>query len=128
MRILIVVNNPDEWPLAVPGVEVVAARSYLVDPAYADLDRAKVFNFCRSYRYQSTGYYVSLLAAARGHKPIPDISTIQDMKSQTVVRLMSDELEELMQKSLAGIRSKNFTLRQVGFAEHRSHRRARHSR
>jgi len=110
MRILIVVNNPQEWPLDVPGVEVVAARSYLVDPEFVDLERAKVFNFCRSYRYQATGYYVSLLAAARGHKPIPDIATIQDMKSQTVVRLMSDELEELIQTSLAGIRSKHFTL------------------
>ncbi len=110
MRILLVVNNPQEWPLEVPGVEVVAARSYLVDPQFADLDRAKVFNFCRSYRYQSIGYYVSLLAAARGHKPIPDIATIQDMKSQTVVRLMSDELEELIQDSLAGIRSNRFTL------------------
>jgi len=110
MRVLIVVNNPQEWPLEVPGVEVVAARSYLIDPKYADIDRAKVFNFCRSYRYQSTGYYVSLLAAARGHKPIPDITTIQDMKSPTVVRLMSDELEELIQHSLAGIRSKRFTL------------------
>ncbi len=53
MRVLIVVNNPQEWPLAVPGVEVVAARSYLIDPKYADIDRAKVFNFCRSYRYQA---------------------------------------------------------------------------
>lgn len=110
MPILIVVNNPNEWPLHVPGVEVAAARSYLVDPKYADLRGAKVFNFCRSYRYQSIGYYVSLLAAARGHKPIPNISTIQDMKSQTIVRLMSDELEELIQKSLADIRSKQFTL------------------
>lgn len=110
MRVLIVVNNPQEWPLEVPGVEVVAARTYLTDQKYADIDRAKVFNFCRSYRYQSTGYYVSLLAAARGHKPIPEITTIQDMKSQTVVRLMSDELEELIQHSLAGIKSQQFTL------------------
>ena len=110
MRVLIVVNNPPEWPLDVPGVEVVAARSYLVDPQYADIDRAKVFNFCRSYRYQTIGYYVSLLAAARGHKPVPDIATIQDMKSQTVVRLMSDEIEELIQESLAEIRSRRFTL------------------
>ncbi len=110
MSVLIVVNNPQEWPLHVPGVDVVSARSYLVEPAYADLSGAKVFNFCRSYRYQSIGYYVSLLAAARGHKPIPSISTIQDMKSPTIVRLMSDELEELIQKSLADIRSQHFTL------------------
>jgi glutathione synthase/RimK-type ligase-like ATP-grasp enzyme len=110
VNILIVVNNPDEWALEVPEVQVLAARDYLVNPHYAELDNAKVFNCCRSYRYQSTGYYVSLLAAARGHKPIPNISTIQDMKSQTVVRLMSDELEELIQESLAEIRSSRFTL------------------
>ncbi len=110
MHKLIVVNNPQEWSLQVPDVEVVSARAYLLDPKYADLDRAKVFNFCRSYRYQSIGYYVSLLAAARGHKPIPSISTIQDMKSQTVVRLMSGELDDLIQSTLATIRSGRFTL------------------
>ncbi len=110
MNILIVVNNPDEWPLRVPDVQVVSARDYLLEPHYAEMDNAKVFNCCRSYRYQSLGYYVSLLAAARAHKPIPNISTIQDMKSQTVVRLMSDELEELLQRSLSEIRSPRFTL------------------
>ncbi len=110
MPILIVVNDPEEWPLTVPGATVISARSYLADPHYAGLPRAKVFNCCRSYRYQSTGYYVSLLAAARGHKPFPNIATIQDMKSPTIVRLMSDDIEELIQHSLAGIRSSKFTL------------------
>lgn len=110
MPILIVVNNPQEWPLNVAGVQVVAARSYLLDPQYAELHGAKVFNCCRSYRYQSIGYYVSLLAAARGHKPIPNITTIQDMKSQTIIRLKSDELEEMIQESLKGVRFRKFTL------------------
>jgi len=35
MRILIVVDNPSEWRLRIPGVEVVAARAYLTDPAFA---------------------------------------------------------------------------------------------
>jgi len=71
---------------------------------------ARVFNLCRSYRYQSTGYYVSLLAAARGHKSVPSITTIQDLKSQAIVRVVSWELEEMMQKSLAPIQSKEFVL------------------
>jgi glutathione synthase/RimK-type ligase-like ATP-grasp enzyme len=110
MPILIVVNNPNHWPLHVPGVELVAARSYLTDPKYSDLRGAKVFNLCRSYRYQSIGYYVSLLAEARGHKPLPSISTIQDLKSQSMVRFVSDELDELIQKNLAPIQSNKFTL------------------
>ncbi len=30
---------PADWPLDIPGVEVVAARAYLADPRYTDLRR-----------------------------------------------------------------------------------------
>ena len=107
---LIVVNNPRDWPFQIPGVELVSARSYLSDETYSQMRQARVFNFCKSYRYQSIGYYVSLLAAARGHKPLPNISTIQDLKSQTLIRFVDDDLDELIQKSLAPIQSDSFTL------------------
>lgn len=110
MQILIVVNDPEDWTLSIPGVELVAARSYLTDPRYTQMRRVKLFNLCRSYRYQSVGYYVSLLAEARGHKPQPNVATIQDMKLQTLARLYSDDLDELIQHSLAPIRSNQFTL------------------
>ena len=107
---LVIVDNPRHWPLELAGVELVPARQYLTDPAYTTRRHAKVFNLCRSYRYQSEGYYVSLLAEARGHKPIPRLSTIQDMKLQTIVRFVSDDLDDLIQKSLSAIQSDRFTL------------------
>jgi len=110
MAVLIVVNKPQNWPLKISGGEVVAARDYLTDPKYYRLRGARVFNLCRSYRYQSTGYYVSLLATARGHKPIPSIETIQDLKSAAIVRLAADELEDLIERSLKPIQSREFTL------------------
>jgi len=110
MQILIVVNNPKDWPIDVPDVSIVSARAYLTDDAYTSLKNAKVFNLCKSYRYQSLGYYVSLLAAARGHKPLPNVVTIQDLKSPTMVRFVSDELDELIQKNLKPIQSDRFTL------------------
>ncbi len=110
MENLFVVNNPKDWALEIPGVEIVAARSYLTDPKYGTLRRVRVFNINRSYRYQSVGYYVSLLAAARGHRPIPSVSSIQQMKSQALVRLASEELHELIQKSLSQIQSDEFVL------------------
>ena len=110
MTILLVVNNPNNWPLHIPGVAVTSARSYLTDPAYSEDRTAKVFNLCRSYSYQSTGYYVSLLAAARGHKPLPDINTIQDLKSQYVIRALSEEMEEQIQHAFKRLQSKKFTL------------------
>jgi Glutathione synthase/Ribosomal protein S6 modification enzyme (glutaminyl transferase) len=110
MNILIVVDNPRSWPLDIPGVTVVPAREYLTDPAWGADRSARVFNLCRSYRYQSLGYYVSLLADARGHRPIPRTGTIEDLQSRNLVRLLAQGLDELVQKSLAPIKSDHFEL------------------
>ena len=110
MSLLIVVNNPRDWPLDVPGVTVVPARAYLTDPAYGSDRFVRVFNLCKTYRYQSLGYYVSLLAEARGHKPLPRANTIEDLKSRNLVRLLTEGLDELIQKSLAPIKSDAFEL------------------
>jgi len=102
MSVLWVIENPEECPLDFSGVDTVAARSYLSDESFSSTRGVKVINICRSFRYQSIGYYVSLLAEARGHKPLPAITTIQDMKSVGIIRLASDELDEWIQKQLAG--------------------------
>ena len=106
----IVVNTPVNWDFTVPGVEVLSAREYLTDEARGDARNARVFNLCRSFRHMSMGYYVSLLAEARGHRPLPSISTIQDMRSPAILREASSELDELIQRSLSRIRSKRFEL------------------
>jgi glutathione synthase/RimK-type ligase-like ATP-grasp enzyme len=111
MRKIVVVNNLEDWGFNnMEDVEVVAAKAYLTDPSFMELKNARVFNLCRTYKYQTTGYYVSLLAEARGHKAIPNITTIQDLKSQTIVRAITEELNETIQKSLSRLKSNNFTL------------------
>lgn len=110
MPILIVVTAPREWPLNIPGVELVSAKSYLLEERYGEMRGAKVFNLCRDYRYQSLGYYVSLISTARGHTPLPSVMTIQDMKSQRIIRYVSDELDDIIQKSLEPLQTRRFTL------------------
>ena len=110
MQILLVVNQNDKWPLNIDGVEIVTSRKYLSDPQFSTMRRVRVFNLCRSYSYQSVGYYVSLLAEARGHKPFPDVSSLMSMRSQAIVRFISDDLDELIQKSLAPLKSTRFDL------------------
>lgn len=110
MAILVVVNNPANWPLATPGVQVVSARSYISEVKYSEMRSAKIFNLCRSYRYQSMGYYVSLLAEARGHRCLPSITTMQDLKSLTMMRLAADDLDELIQESLSRLTTDSFVL------------------
>jgi hypothetical protein len=45
---LIVIDNPKDWPLQVPGAELVAARSYVADPVFSALRDAKIFNLLGS--------------------------------------------------------------------------------
>lgn len=107
---LVVVSDPKDWRLDVPGVRVVSAVEYLTDARFAEEPRLKVFNLCGSLGYQRSGYYVSLLAEARGHKPLPTIGTVQDLKSQSVIAQASDDLDELIQRDLAGIAADRFEL------------------
>jgi glutathione synthase/RimK-type ligase-like ATP-grasp enzyme len=109
MATLIVVDEPSDWPLQIPSAEVVAAQAYLTDSRFSALRRARVYNLCESYAYQATGYYVSLLAAARGHRPLPDILTMQDIKSPALIR-PTEDLEEFMQRALAGEAGDRFEL------------------
>ena len=71
MKILIVASGAEKWDLSIPGVEIVTPRKYIADPKYVSYRGTRVVNLSRSYKYQSNGYYVSLLAAARGHRPMP---------------------------------------------------------
>ena len=107
---IIVVNNPKDWQLTLTDTEVVSAKNYLTDSRFAEMRNARVFNLCRSYRYQGLGYYVSLLAEARGQRVIPSTTTIQDLKLQSIPRIISQELEDLIQKSLSKLKSDKFTL------------------
>jgi glutathione synthase/RimK-type ligase-like ATP-grasp enzyme len=109
-RILCVVDDPEQWPLHLPEVTVVPASVYLTDPKYSALRNCRVYNLCRSYRYQSGGYYVSLLAEARGHKPLPRIATMQDLKFQSLARAFSGDLEDLVQESLKHLHGHRFEL------------------
>jgi glutathione synthase/RimK-type ligase-like ATP-grasp enzyme len=107
---LLVVERPERWPLDLPGAEIVSARSYLTDRAFAETRRASIFNVCRFYGYQRTGYYVSLLAAARGHRAIPSVETLQAFGVAPLARITSEDLDDLIQKSLAPLRSPDFVL------------------
>ena len=111
MTVLIVVSDVKDWPFETPGTEVVDAHTYLTSPTYAAGSPAhRIINLCRSYKYQSTGYYISLLAEARGHKPLPGVVTLQDLKNRASVRVLSDELDELIQQNLSPLQSSEFTL------------------
>ena len=110
MRNLVVVNDPKEWSFSQDGVEIVAARKYLTHPSYTTLEKVRLINLCRSLGYQKIGYYVSLLADARGHKPMPSIETIQNMKDRAIAVIAGSDLQEIIDESLSKVHSAEYVL------------------
>src|SRR6476660_1286769 len=101
MSVLVVVNHPRDWPFEIAGTRIVTARDYLTDPAYSENQSARVLNLCRTDRYQSRGYYVSLLAEARGHRPLPEVKTIEDLHNGEPFHFMSAGFSQHIQRALA---------------------------
>src|SRR5688572_9796968 len=110
MAVLIVVEKPELWPWDIAQARMVSARDYLTNPEFVEMKRAKVFNLCRDHGYQSIGYYVSLLVEARGHKPMPSVTTVQDLKQSSLIRIVSEDIEDLVQRCLGPIKSNTFEL------------------
>jgi glutathione synthase/RimK-type ligase-like ATP-grasp enzyme len=75
-RILVVVSTPADAP-ALPPEQVVTADRYLEDAQGLSDPETVVINLCRSYRYRTKGYYVSLLADARAQQVVPSVETIE---------------------------------------------------
>jgi glutathione synthase/RimK-type ligase-like ATP-grasp enzyme len=100
VRTLLVVQDPVRWPFELPGAEIISAWDYLTQRQYADTRRIAVFNACRVYGYQRLGYYVSLLAAARGHRVMPGVETLQAFGVAPLARIISEDLDERIQRSL----------------------------
>lgn len=107
---LLILSNPAHWTFQIEGLEVVSAKAYLSDTKYAELKAARVFNLCRSYRYQSVGYYVSLLAEARDHRAIPSVTTMQDFRSQPIVRAIAEDVDGLARKAFQDIHEREIVL------------------
>ncbi len=75
--VLVLVDRLDEWRPEYPRVELMTAEDYLDSVVHT---AALVVNLCRNQRYQSRGYYCSLLAEARGQRVLPSPQTSQDLR------------------------------------------------
>ena len=72
-RLLVVVTERSDAD-GVPDALVTTAQGYIEGEAAAD-PNTLVINLCRSLGYGSDGYYVSLLADARGQQVLPRLET-----------------------------------------------------
>jgi glutathione synthase/RimK-type ligase-like ATP-grasp enzyme len=96
---LVVVEKPENWKFSLEDVDVVTPDDYITKESFQSAKNLKVLNLCKSYQYQSEGYYVSLLAEARGHKVLPGVSTIQNLRFPSILRDDSLDFDALIQNT-----------------------------
>jgi hypothetical protein len=92
----------------------------LAEPESGNEGSVRVLNLCRTGRYQGRGYYVSLLAEARGQRPVPDVKVIGDLKSEAYVGALDAEIQPLVQETLHHDESERFQL-DVYLGKHPTH-------
>jgi glutathione synthase/RimK-type ligase-like ATP-grasp enzyme/ribosomal protein S18 acetylase RimI-like enzyme len=110
MQNILVINHPHKWKFPDVNATVVSVKDYISNPAYQAAGDYRVFNLCSSYKYQSYGYYVSLLASARGQRVIPSSISIRDLKIVNVLRSASYDIEEAIQIALQKVEDKHFSM------------------
>ena len=110
MNKIIVCNDPEKLGFNIDHVRVISTKDYLTKPEFTQMKQVRIFNLANDYSYQSKGYYISLLAEARGHRPLPSVKNILDFSARALAKTVNEENDELIQKSLKDIKSKEFVL------------------
>ena len=91
---VILVDQPKDFPNADTPHKVIMTGEYLARPKLFDVSRPKLVNLSRSYAYQSKGYYASLLAEARGHRVVPTVETMLELRESKLYEHALPELED----------------------------------
>jgi glutathione synthase/RimK-type ligase-like ATP-grasp enzyme len=91
---VILVDQPKDLPNADTPHKVITTSEYLARPRLFDIGRPKLVNLARSYAYQSKGYYASLLAEARGHRVVPNVETMLELREAKLYEHALPDLED----------------------------------
>jgi len=96
---LLVLNELADWHPYHPSQSIISAADYIQQTAQQGY--SPVINLCGDLEYLSTGYYVSLLAEARGQRVLPSVATINDLANfshyQLFLKDMSRQLARYFQ-------------------------------
>jgi glutathione synthase/RimK-type ligase-like ATP-grasp enzyme len=94
---VILVDQARDFPNADTPHKVITTGDYLARPKlFAGAGRAKIVNLSRSYNYQSKGYYASLLAEARGHRIIPTVETMLELRERKLYEHALPDLQQAL--------------------------------
>ncbi|WP_404409815.1 RimK family protein [Pseudidiomarina marina] len=95
---LIILDDITDWQPYYPSQATVTASEYLLQSS--SKSRTQILNLCGDLSYLSTGYYVSLLAEARGQRVLPSVTTINDLANFSHYQLLLANSDKQLNKFL----------------------------
>ncbi|MCB0394448.1 MAG: RimK family protein [Bdellovibrionales bacterium] len=112
MNNFVIVSTPEvkeQFLTSTASAQILTAEEYLKGD-YSSQKNIRLFNLCNDYSYCKRGYYVSLLAEARGHRPLPSVSTIGEFGDEQSLRVFPSHFNESVNKALSGLKSSEFEI------------------
>jgi len=82
---------------------VISSEDYVARPYMFAGARQKILILARSYAYQTQGYYCALLAEARGHRVLPSVETMLDLRSRSHYEHSIPELEQSLNREIEAL-------------------------
>jgi glutathione synthase/RimK-type ligase-like ATP-grasp enzyme len=97
----IVIDRLDDWQPYYPSEDLITAADFLAQDrrhrASEEQDlTTHVLNLCGELDYLDSGYYVSLLAQARGQRVLPTVETLNELSRKALIDLQLDTLAPLL--------------------------------
>ena len=114
-KFLIVTEKRSDWASYFPSDSVVTVADYLDHRRDPQARNVQVINLCRSYAYQSLGYYCSLLGEARGHRVLPSLRTINAVGQRELQSVLLEGLSQALDQTFAGLELRQVSLRRNNF-------------
>ena len=106
-RLRIVVDRVSDWRAFYPSDDVISAHDFLSElssdaPAQRADDAPQpathVINLCGGLDYLGIGYYVSLLAQARGQKALPSVETLNQLSRKSLIDMELGGIRVLLEE------------------------------
>ncbi|MBB3065145.1 MULTISPECIES: RimK family protein [Limibacillus] len=97
---LIVVERNEDKDWAAGAGQAVTMREYVTQPGLYNGRQMRVVNLSSDLGYMDLGYYVSLLAEARGQKVVPSVGTIIDLTRKMLYSVELPEVNVILRTTL----------------------------
>lgn len=102
LKNIIVTDTELPYLADITNILIISPETFINEVRYQN-GNYRIFNMCANYAYQTTGYYVSLFAAARNLRVIPSIATIEDFTDNAIIESISDEISDVIKNTFKNV-------------------------